>query len=74
MKSIGLAIVTVLMLTLTGCVEVIRTVVDVDCNNGVLYYTFTQNIEDSDGNILRVVRKDTGVVTYRDNEIVKCTR
>ena len=67
----NLIIMALISLSMVGCVR-IKNTIDVDCQNGVLYYTYTQKTVDNEGNDVRIYRKETGVMTYRDNTIVKC--
>lgn len=60
-------VVFVVALMFTGCAK-IESRIEVDCNEGILYYTYTQ--EDVERN--RIVVKESGVLTYKDKKVARC--
>ena len=66
-----LIVIALISLSMVGCVR-IKNDIKAECLNGVLYYTYTQKTVDSEGNDVRIYRKEADVLKYHDNTIVKC--
>lgn len=50
----------------TACTE--RTLFEVECKDNVLHYTYTKSYVETG----TTLRKVTGILTYKDDTIVKC--